>query len=133
VSADERETGLRRVLNFGHTIGHALEAETKYRHFLHGEAVAWGMIAACDIAAEIGKLSVELSRRIQTTVQQLGSLPKIDSSADRIMRLLGSDKKTTNGVVHFVLPRAIGEVEVVKDVPKAAIIRSIQKLRAQSR
>ena len=133
VLADERETGLRRVLNFGHTIGHALEAETKYRRFLHGEAVAWGMIAACDIAAEIGKLPVELSRRIQTTVQQLGSLPKFDSSADRIMRLLGSDKKTTNGAVHFVLPRAIGEVEVVKDVPKAAIIRSIQKLRAQSR
>jgi 3-dehydroquinate synthase len=110
-----------------------LEAETKYRRFLHGEAVAWGMIAASDIAQEIGKLPAELSRRIQNTVHQLGSLPKFGSSADRIMRLLGSDKKTTNGVVHFVLPRAIGEVEVVKDVPKAAIIRSIQKLRAQSR
>jgi 3-dehydroquinate synthase len=133
VSADERETGLRRILNFGHTIGHALEAETNYRRFLHGEAVAWGMVAATDIAAEIGKLPAAVSSRIQDAVYRLGTLPEIHSSTARVMRLLASDKKTTNGVVHFVLPRAIGEVEIVKDVPKTVVVRSIQKLRAHSR
>jgi 3-dehydroquinate synthase len=132
VSADERETGLRRVLNFGHTIGHALEAETKYRRFLHGEAVAWGMVAATHIAAEIGKLPAALSSRIQDAVYGLGTLPEIHSSPAQVMRLLASDKKSTNGVVHFVLPRTIGEVEIVKDIPKTAIVRSIQKLRAHS-
>jgi 3-dehydroquinate synthase len=133
VAADERESGPRRVLNFGHTIGHALEAETNYRHFLHGEAVALGMIAAANIAAEIGKLAVESSQRIREAVRALGPLPKVDSAPQRIMRLIASDKKTTDGVVHFVLPREIGQVEVVKNVPRPAVISSIQKLRALSR
>ena len=133
VAADEREGGLRRVLNFGHTIGHALEAETNYRHFLHGEAVAWGMIAAANIAAEIGKLPSQSSQRIVDAVRSLGKLPKVDSAPQRIVRLLGSDKKTSNGVVHFILPSEIGRVEVVGDVPQSAVVSSIQKLRALSR
>jgi len=133
VSADERESGVRRVLNFGHTIGHALEADTNYRHFLHGEAVAWGMIAASNIAAQVGKLSPDAFDRIVDAVHSLGELPEVHSSPQRIMRMLGSDKKTSNGVVHFVLPSDIGKVEVVRDVPQSAIVSSIQKLRALSR
>jgi 3-dehydroquinate synthase len=133
VAADEREAGLRRVLNFGHTIGHALEADTNYRHFLHGEAVAWGMIAAANIAAAIGKLPSQSSQRIVDAVRSLGKLPKVNSAPQRILRLLGSDKKTTNGVVHFILPSEIGRVEVVNDVPQSAVVSSIQKLRALSR
>ena len=133
VSADEREGGLRRVLNFGHTIGHALEADTNYRHFLHGEAVAWGMIAATHIAVETGILSAESSGRVATAIRALGSLPAVTSNPQRIVRLLTSDKKTSNGVVQFILPREIGRVEVVKDISRSAVIRSIQKLRALSR
>jgi 3-dehydroquinate synthase len=130
VSADERESGLRQVLNFGHTIGHALEADTNYRHFLHGEAVACGMIAAVNIAGEIGMLSDQLSTRMQDAVQSLGSLPSVRSAPKRIIRSLRSDKKTKNGLVHFVLPTAIGKVEIIRQVPEAAVFSSINKLRA---
>jgi 3-dehydroquinate synthase len=133
VSADEREGGLRRVLNFGHTIGHALEADTNYRHFLHGEAVAWGMMAATHIAAETGILPVQACDRVTAAIRALGPLPAVTSTPQRILRLLTSDKKTSNGVVHFVLPREIGRIEIVKDVPQSAVISSIEKLRELSR
>ncbi len=133
VSADERESGLRRVLNFGHTIGHALEADTNYRRYLHGEAVAWGMVAATNIAAEIGMLASPLASRIQETICSLGPLPKVSSDYRQVARLLVSDKKTRDGKVHFILPRDIGQVEVVEDVPNSVVINSIQALRAMSR
>ena len=104
VSADEREAGLRRVLNFGHTIGHALEAESNYRRFLHGEAVAWGMIAATYIAIAVGCLDEEIGNQITKSVLALGPLPKVTADGRKIVRLLQTDKKTTNGMVHFVLP-----------------------------
>src|SRR6202158_3957304 len=75
VASDERENGLRRVLNLGHTIGHALEAETEYRHFLHGEAVAWGMIAATRIAAAVDRIDKPAAERITAAVRRLGPLP----------------------------------------------------------
>src|SRR6202045_1667647 len=121
VSSDERESGLRRVLNFGHTIGHALEAESGYRHFLHGEAVAWGMIAATHIAAMTGRIDNNTARRISNAVLRLGKLPKIEARARDIVRWLRGDKKTRDGKVHFVLPREIGKVEVVNDVPEKVV------------
>lgn len=132
VGADEREGDLRRVLNFGHTIGHALEAETKYRHFLHGEAVAWGMIAASNIAREAGKLDHASAVRIQNVVMRLGPLPKVQVRTGNILKLLQSDKKTRKGVVHFVLPTEIGRVEVVKDVPEKVIAQAVENLKALS-
>jgi 3-dehydroquinate synthase len=132
VSADEREGGLRRVLNFGHTIGHALEAETGYRHFLHGEAVAWGMIAASQIAAAINRLDAGDARRITDSVLACGRLPKVDVRTRSILRRLQADKKTRNGVVHFVLPTAIGKVEVVNDVPEAVVLNAVDHLRQLS-
>src|ERR1700687_4436756 len=69
VASDERENGLRRVLNLGHTIGHALEAETEYRHFLHGEAVAWGMIASAKIAATVDRIDQATASRITDAVR----------------------------------------------------------------
>src|ERR1700757_2227057 len=92
VSADERESGLRRVLNFGHTVGHALEAETKYRHFLHGEAVAWGMIAAANIAAAVDRTDIDTAGRITDAVLELGPLPKVAARGRNILRLLRADK-----------------------------------------
>ena len=133
VCADEREGGLRRVLNFGHTIGHALEAESGYRQFLHGEAVAWGMIAATHIAVATGRIDNNAARRISDTVLSLGPLPRVEARSRDIVRLLRSDKKTRNGVVHFVLPREIGKVEISNDVPEKVVVEVVNELRRMSR
>ena len=133
VSADEREDGLRRVLNLGHTIGHALEAETGYRRLLHGEAVAWGMIAATNIALSVGRTDSVTAGRIADAVLSLGRLPEVNVSARKILARLQSDKKTQNGVVHFILPREIGKVEVASDVPSSAVVDAVEELRRLSR
>ena len=133
VTADERERGLRRTLNFGHTIGHALEAETGYRQFLHGEAVAWGMVAATLIAERLGKIRSADAQRIVSAVLALGPLPPIEAGAAGIQRRIASDKKTRNGVTHFVLPRAIGKVEIVPDVPLRLVREAVERVRALSR
>jgi len=132
VSADEREGGLRRVLNFGHTIGHALEAESNYRRFLHGEAVAWGMIGATHIAAATGRLDGKIANQITEAILSLGPLPKVTTKSRKILRLLGTDKKTLQGAVHFVLPTRIGAVEIVNDVPESSIIEAVDALRELS-
>jgi 3-dehydroquinate synthase len=132
VSVDEKENGLRRVLNFGHTIGHALEAETGYRTLLHGEAVGWGMVAAAWIAAEVGTLDRESARRIRAATLGLGRLPKVDVRGRSIVRRLQADKKTRDGRVHFVLPTEIGKVEIVNDVPEKVILAALTELRKLS-
>jgi 3-dehydroquinate synthase len=123
VSADEREGDLRRILNFGHTIGHALEAETDYRRFLHGEAIAWGMLAATRLASLLGKLPATDAAEIERTVCRYGPLPPAgDLNPDSLLDRLNSDKKTIQGKVHFVLPTKIGAVEIVSEI-KPAVIR----------
>ncbi|HLH06663.1 MAG TPA: 3-dehydroquinate synthase [Terriglobales bacterium] len=129
VSADEREGDLRRILNFGHTIGHALEAETGYKQFLHGEAVAWGMVAAAMIAAALQKTDSETARRIISSVLAYAPLPKVQTRGKRIARRLTTDKKTVNGVVHFILPTELGRVEVTPDVPERAVVQAVEELR----
>jgi len=121
------------VLNFGHTIGHALEAETGYRTLLHGEAVAWGMVAAARIAAEVGKLQAQEADRISLATRELGKLPKLEIRPRNIARRLQSDKKTRNGRVHFVLPTEIGKVEVVNDVPEQVVLGAVEEIRELSR
>jgi 3-dehydroquinate synthase len=132
VSADEREGGLRRVLNLGHTIGHALEAETRYTQLLHGEAVAWGMIAATQIALSTGKLDRVTAERIRTAILGFGRLPPMNVQTTGVLKRLQSDKKTRQGVVHFVLPRQIGRVEIVSDVPAAAVRSAVEEIRKLS-
>jgi 3-dehydroquinate synthase len=129
VTADTEESGPRRMLNLGHTIGHALEAETSYRQFLHGEAVAWGMVAAAMIAAALQKTDSDTARRIISTVLALAPLPKVDLHGKRVFRRLKADKKGVNGSVPFVLPRQIGEAEIVSEVPDSAVIQAIEELR----
>jgi 3-dehydroquinate synthase len=133
VSADEQEGGLRRVLNLGHTIGHALEAETGYRSLLHGEAVAWGLIAATNIALAVGRTDSVTAGRIADAVLGLGRLPELNVSARKILARLQADKKTQNGTVHFVLPREIGKVEIAADVPDNVVIHAVEELRRLSR
>ncbi len=133
VSADEREGGLRQVLNLGHTIGHALEAETRYTRLLHGEAVAWGMIAATHIALSTGKLDSVTAGRITNAVLGFGKLPKMKVQTANIVKRLRSDKKTRRGVVHFILPREIGKVEITSDVPEEMIRAAVDEIRKLAR
>jgi len=133
VSADEQEGGLRRVLNLGHTIGHALEAETGYKSLLHGEAVAWGLIAATNISLAVGRTDSVTAGRIADAVLSLGRLPEVKVSARKILARLQADKKTQGGVVHFVLPREIGKVEIAADVPDSVVISAVEELRRLSR
>ena len=132
VSADEREGGLRQVLNLGHTIGHALEAETRYTQLLHGEAVAWGMIAATRIALSTGMLYSATAERIRTAILGFGRLPRMKFQTTGVLKRLQSDKKTRQGVVHFVLPRKVGKVEIVSDVPAAAVRSAVEEIRKLS-
>lgn len=128
VTADEKEGGLRRILNFGHTIGHAMEAETEYVRFLHGEAVAWGMLAATELARLRGMLSDDDSRRITQTVEAYGPLPDArDLNVEHLLARLGRDKKTLQGKVHFVLPTRIGEVEVIPGIEPDLIRQATAK------
>jgi 3-dehydroquinate synthase len=133
VSADEREGGLRQVLNFGHTIGHALEAETGYTQLLHGEAVGWGMIAATHIALSTGKLDSVTAGRVTNAVLGFGRLPSMELKTANILKRLHSDKKTRQGVVHFVLPREIGKVEITSDVPEAIVRVAVDEIRKLAR
>jgi 3-dehydroquinate synthase len=117
VQRDEREGGLRRVLNLGHTIGHALESTTAYRRFTHGEAVGWGMVGAAWLAQRKALLRADQYDTIVGAVDHLGPRPKMsDLSADRILSSLRLDKKARQGRVPFVLPTRIGEVVVRPDV-----------------
>jgi 3-dehydroquinate synthase len=129
VGADEKESGERRILNFGHTIGHALEAETAYKYFLHGEAVAWGMIAVTMISAGLQRTDSATAQRIISSVLAYAPLPKIEVSARRTANRIKGDKKTVHGVTHFILPREIGKVEVATDVPARAVVRAIEELK----
>jgi 3-dehydroquinate synthase len=129
VSSDEKESGLRRILNFGHTIGHALEAATDYTHFLHGEAVAWGMIAAAAIARDARFCNAETADRIVAATQAYGTLPPVDCGVDEVMSRLIADKKTIAGTVHFVLPQKIGRVKISGDVPAEIVRNAVESIR----
>ena len=126
VSADERESDLRRILNFGHTIGHALESETEYHRFFHGEAVAWGMLAATRLAELLKLLSTGDALRISSTICRYGPLPRVsDLSVERLVARFNSDKKTMQGKVHFVLPVAIGQVVVKTGIDPRLIAQAM--------
>lgn len=129
VAADEKEKDLRRILNFGHTVGHALEAGTSYRHFLHGEAVAWGMRASTLIAQERRMISIVEAARIHALLMSYGPLPTLLrlEPAHLATRLL-ADKKTSGGVLHFVLPERIGKVRVVAGIDSEAVVRALEAL-----
>ena len=127
VSGDEKENDSRRMLNFGHTFGHALEAETGYTRFLHGEAVSWGMQAAVHLAQMTGHLSAEDSVDILDMLRVYGPIPSLEGiSADALQARLVHDKKTIQGKVHFVLPVRIGEVVVVAGISEDMVLRAIR-------
>ena len=129
VSKDERESGLRRVLNFGHTIGHALEAVTAYRHFRHGEAIAYGMLGAADIAATRGALGAPDRQALVALIGKLGQLPAVSHLSRRaVLEAVRRDKKVVHGTLHYVLATAIGRTETVDDVTEDEIDAALSRL-----
>jgi 3-dehydroquinate synthase len=122
VMADEKESDLRRILNFGHTFGHALETAAGYRRIKHGEAVGYGMIAAARISARVGELADKDRVRIENAVHSIGRLPslgRIDLST--VLNAIQHDKKIHDGAVHFVLVQRIGSVKITPDVPMSVV------------
>lgn len=127
VSSDERDSAIRRILNFGHTFGHALEAETGYARFLHGEAVAFGMRAAVYLGQMTGHLPAEDAAEILDMLQLYGPIPPLDGiPAANLLARLVHDKKTVQGKVHFVVPVRIGEVAVVSGIDEKLVLESIR-------
>jgi 3-dehydroquinate synthase len=130
VSRDEREAGLRRVLNLGHTFGHALEEATHYRRFLHGEAVGWGLLAATRLSERLGLLKSAQAERIGRLVRRVGPLPSIrELRPEQVLRLLARDKKAVGGRIHWVLPERIGKVRIVADPPAAAVAAAFRDVQ----
>ena len=129
VEQDEHETSLRRTLNFGHTAGHALEAVTKYRRFRHGEAVAYGMLVAAEIAVARGAMPAADRNRLGDLIAKMGPLPAVaDLPVDEILEAITHDKKIVAGQLHYVLPTRIGACDVVADVTKGEIESALRSL-----
>ncbi len=124
VERDERETtGLRAVLNYGHTFAHAIEAEAGYGQILHGEAVSIGMIGASRLAERLGRIGEELTVRQRELLVRLGlpvALPALDPAI--LLAAMQRDKKVAHGRLRFVLPTRMGHVELVGDVPAEHVL-----------
>lgn len=124
VSRDEREAGLREILNFGHTFAHALESVTHYRRYRHGEAVAWGMTAAAFLGHELGVARADDVSRIVSLIRRMGQLPPWPRVSPAVLiRAMRSDKKTRGGKLRFVLSARIGEARSYDEVPLRVVER----------
>jgi len=131
VERDERETkGLREILNYGHTVGHALEQAGNYKLLHHGEAVSIGMVAACRIALKMGVLKDGDYLRQENLLKAIGLPTRVGSrlNLDRVMKAAEVDKKTRAGELRFILPKRIGEVIVSSEVPFSLIKRVLEEL-----
>ncbi len=129
VAADEREAGPRRVLNFGHTAGHAIEAVTKYRRFRHGEAVGYGMLVAAEVAKSRGALAPQDTQALWDLIASLGPLPPVaDLSSAQVIEAMRHDKKIVAGRLHFVLPVAVGATTIVDDVTEKELRAALKRV-----
>ncbi|MFH1387603.1 MAG: 3-dehydroquinate synthase [bacterium] len=125
VGKDERESGYRMILNYGHTLGHAIESLTRYQSYNHGEAVAVGMVGAAMVAEKLGLLDQVLVERIRTLPQKLALPVEIKGlSAKNIIAAMGLDKKVSSDKINFVLPEKIGKV-VIRDDVSPDIIKQV--------
>jgi 3-dehydroquinate synthase len=124
VSRDERESGLREILNFGHTFAHALESVTHYKRYRHGEAVAWGMMVAALLGHETGITSADDVSRIVSLVRCMGPLPPWPRVAPKaLINAMRSDKKSRDGHLRFVLTPRIGKAASYDRIPLDAVER----------
>jgi 3-dehydroquinate synthase len=132
VCQDEREMGVRMFLNFGHTLGHAIEAASGYRALLHGEAIAWGMIAALDISRQRKMVTESEARRIETLIRYFQPPPFPPVSSKRLIQAAAGDKKNRAGVRRFVLLQGLGNAVTVEDVTDAEVLAGIAYIRRLS-
>jgi 3-dehydroquinate synthase len=130
VSKDEKEFGLRMILNFGHTIGHAIEAATNYKQLLHGEAVAWGSIAALNVARNRQTIDPGQAARIEALILRYGPVPPFKATAEKLVALTARDKKNRSGIRSFVLPTAIGKTQIVRDVTESELLAATKAMLA---
>ena len=129
VEKDEHESGLRKILNFGHTLGHAFETATNYTYYKHGEAVGWGMIAATMISVAVGLLEEAEATRIIRLIAAIGPLPRLrNAKLPRLRKILAGDKKAQGGRVMWVLPSRIGQTEWNCEVPWPVVSRVLDEL-----
>lgn len=133
VGIDEREAGLRMILNFGHTLGHAIEAATGYKRLLHGEAIAWGMLAALQIALARRTVGPDQAERMERTILAYGPLPGFRTSVDKLLDAAGRDKKNRAGTRRFVLPKGIGDAVVAEDVTDEELSGAARWVLSQAR
>jgi 3-dehydroquinate synthase len=132
VSQDEKESGLRAILNYGHTIGHAIESLTNYRMFKHGEGVGLGMIAVGDIAFQLGLWSKDCADRQYQLIQKTGLPMQLPASfeTEAVLDVLTTDKKVKAGQVRFIMPTEIGKVEITDRVPAENILKALRQMQA---
>jgi len=133
VSSDDRENGLRMILNFGHTVAHALEQVTRYKAMLHGEAVAWGMVAALSLGRRRGTITAGQLDRLESLIYRYGPLPALKLRARKIVAATAGDKKNTGGVRRFVLPLGIGDAGVVEDVTPDELEAAVNYMLAKAK
>jgi 3-dehydroquinate synthase len=133
VSADERETGLRMILNLGHTLGHAIESATGYRKLLHGEAVGWGLIAALYLGKQRSTISEAQFNRLMRLVYLYGPLPALKLNAQKLVDATARDKKHLGNVRRFVLPVGLGDACVVEDVTGDELLEAARYMLSLAR
>lgn len=129
VGADEKESGLRRILNFGHTIAHVIEEETLYKKYRHGEAVAVGMLGAAIISNKLGKISAADVMRLKNLLERL-NIPTTCANLDidEMYNAMFRDKKTVGGKINWVLMKKFGGVEISENVPADIVKNALKEL-----
>jgi len=133
VNRDERETGLRMILNLGHTVGHAIEQATRYKALLHGEAVGWGMIAALYVAHRRRSITGAQAARLESLIHLYGPLPALKLRVPKLLAATGSDKKNVGGVRRFVLPIGIGDAGVIEDLATSELHAAVTYMLSQAK
>ncbi len=133
VQQDEKESNLRMILNFGHTLGHAIEAATGFGKLLHGEAVAWGSIAALHLSLARGTITTTEFARMANVIFAYGPLPRFSAKPEKLGALTASDKKTRSGRRAFVLSKGVGKTEIVFDVTDAELLTTANAMLADMR
>lgn len=126
VTEDEFETGVRAILNFGHTFGHAVETLTEYKRYRHGEAVAMGMIAACKLGEQVQEFPPAATERLTQMIAGMGLPVKMpEFPVEEYLQVMRLDKKVRSGRMRFVVPVKIGEVVVRDDIEEMSVVRAI--------
>lgn len=131
VRADEREAGLRMILNFGHTAGHAIEADG-YR-YRHGEAIGLGLLTVFAIAERLGRIDLQAAERVRSLLARAGLPTVLDTNIDHVLANLTHDKKNVDGALHWVLPRSEGGVSIEADVPLSVVRDALERLTGSKR